>query len=519
MNVANILLVRATIRQREMAIRAAMGASRVRLIRQLITESIVMAFFGGIGGVVLGQRASALIVRLFPHTGFPIMMDFGFDWRVFWYALGAALLTAVVVGVWPALRAGRANVNDVLHGSGRSDTAGVGKHRVRSVLVVAQVAGSLVLLIMAGLFVRSLMRAQHSYLGFDPNNLLNVTLDPRGAGYDETRTNSFYRELEARVRALPGVASVSSALSIPMGAGTSFNSVFVEGKPLNLGQQPPAVADNQVDAGYFDTMRTPLLRGRAFHESDDEKAPLVAIVNEAMAQQFWPNEDALGKRFSIKGATGPFAQIVGIVPNGKYVFIGFEKQPYFFVPLAQNYSSYRTLQLRTTVPPETLATQVQEVIRELDPNVPIAIVQTMLESLNGPNGFYIFQIGAILAGAMGLLGLTLAVVGVYGVVSFAASQRTREIGIRLALGAERRGILRMVLRQGLVLVIGGVAAGLVLALVLTRAMATLLVGVSPRDALTFGVATLVLGGIGLWACYAPARRAMKVDPMVALRYE
>jgi predicted permease len=519
MNVANILLVRATIRQREMAIRAAMGANRVRLIRQLMTESVVMAFFGGLGGVLLGQRASALIVRLLPQNGLPIRMDFSFDWNVFWYALGAALLTAVVVGVWPALRAGRANVNDVLHGSGRSDTGGVGKHRVRSVLVVAQVAGSLVLLIMAGLFVRSLVSAQHAFLGFDPNNVLNVTLGPRGVGYDETRTKNFYKELETRARTLPGVESVSSALVVPMGVGGSVASVFVEGRPLNPGEQPPTIADNQVDSGYFETMRVPLLRGRAFRETDDEKAPLVAIVNETMAKQFWPGEEAIGKRFSTKGASGPFAEVVGIVPDGKYVFIGLDKQPYFFVPLAQAFSSYRTLQLRTTVPPATLSTQVQELVRELDANVPISNVQTMMESLNGPNGFYIFQIGAILAGAMGLLGLTLAVVGVYGVVSFAAAQRTREIGIRLALGAERRDILRMVLKQGLVLVIGGVAAGLALALVLTRAMGVLLLGVSPRDAVTFGAATLVLGGIGLWACYAPARRAMKVDPMVALRYE
>ena len=519
MNVANILLVRATIRQREMAIRAAMGASRVRLIRQLMTESIVMAFFGGIGGVLLGQRASALIVRFLPHTGLPLHMDFGFDWHVFWFALGAALMTALVVGVWPALRAGRADVNNVLHGSGRSDTAGVGKHRVRSVLVVAQVAGSLVLLIMAGLFTRSLIRAQHAFLGFDPNNVLNVTLDPRGVGYDETHTKNFYRDLEARTRMLPGVESVSTALVVPMGIGGSVSSVYVEGRPLEPGEQPPTVADNLVDAGYFETMRMPLLRGRAFRENDDDKAPLVAIVNETMAKQFWPNQDAMGKRFSMKGANGPFAEVVGIVPDGKYIFIGLDKQPYFLVPLAQNFSSYRTLQLRTTVPPETLSTQVQELVHEVDSNVPVSNVQTMRQSLSGPNGFYIFQIGAILAGAMGLLGLTLAVVGVYGVVSFAASQRTREIGIRLALGAERRDILRMVLRQGLSLVVGGVVAGMVLALVLTRAMGTLLLGVSPTDALTFVTATVVLGGIGLWACYAPARRAMKVDPMVALRYE
>jgi predicted permease len=519
MNVANILLVRATMRQREMAIRAAMGANRWRLIRQMLTESILLAFFGGIGGLTLGVWASGAVASLLPAGRFPIRLDFGFDWRVFAYAMAAALFTGAIVGLWPALRAGRADVNSVLQSGGRSDTAGAGRHRLRSVLVVAQVAGSLVLLIVAGLFVRSLMRAQHAYLGFDADHVLNLTLDPREVGYDDARTTTFYHDLEARVRALPGVQSASLALGVPMGNVADGSSIYIEGQPPIPGQPPPVVIYNHVDEPYFDTMRVPLLRGRVFRENDSDKAPLVAVVNQTMAQQFWPNQDPIGKRFSVKSATGPFIEIVGLAADGKFVFIGWDKKPYFFVPIAQNFSAFRTLQVRSSLPPESMIAQVQNEVRALDPNMPVSDVETMRHSLAGGNGYFIFQVGAILAAAMGFLGLTLAVVGVYGVVSFAASQRTHEIGIRMALGAGRRDILRLVLQQGLLLVIVGVFSGAVLAWALTRSMATILVGVSPTDALTYVTATLVLAAIGFWACYAPARRAMQLDPMVALRYE
>jgi predicted permease len=407
----------------------------------------------------------------------------------------------------------------VLQSGGRSDTAGVSRHHVRSFLVVAQVAGSLVLLIVAGLFVRSLLSAQRSYLGFDAEHVLNLTLDPREVGYDDARTKNFYRDLEARVRALPEVQSASLAFSVPMGTVQDGSSVYIEGQPPTPGQPPPVVIYNHVDAPYFDTMRVPLLRGRAFRENDDDKAPLVAVVNQTMALQFWPNQDPIGKRFSLKSATGPFVEVVGLAADGKFIFVGWDKKPYFFVPIAQNFSAYRTLQVRSSLPPESLIAQMQNEVHALDPNMPVSDVQTMRQSLAGGNGFFIFQVGAILAAAMGLLGLTLAVVGVYGVVSFAASQRTHEIGIRMALGAGRRDILQLVLRQGLLLVVGGVLSGLLLAWGLTRSMATLLVGVSPTDALTYFTATLLLGGIGLYACYAPARRSMQLDPMEALRYE
>jgi len=519
MNVANILLVRATMRQREMAIRAAMGANRWRLIRQMLTESIMLSLFGGVGGLTLGVWASGAVGTLLPVGRIPIRADFGFDWRVFAYAMAAALLTGAIVDLWPALRAGRADVNSVLQSGGRSDTAGVSRHRLRSVLVVAQVAGSLVLLIVAGLFVRSLIRAQHAYLGFDADHVLNLTLDPREVGYDEARTRTFYHDLEANVRAFPGVQSASLAFSVPMGPVQDGSMIYIEGQPPTPGQPAPVVIYNHVDEPYFDTMRIPLLHGRAFQESDNDKAPLVAVVNQAMAQQFWPRQDPIGKRFSLKSATGPFVEVVGIAADGKYIFIGFDNKPYFFVPLAQSYTPYRTLQVRSSLPPESMIAQMQNEVRALDPNMPVTDVETMRQSLGGGNGYFVFQVGAILAAAMGFLGLTLAVVGVYGVVSFAASQRTHEIGIRMALGAGRRDILQLVLQQGLALVIAGVLSGAVLAWALTRSMATILVGVSPTDALTYLTATLLLAGIGFWACYAPARRAMQLDPMVALRYE
>ena len=520
MNVANILLVRATVRQREMAIRAALGAGRTRLMRQLLTESMVLALFAGICGLLLGKWSSGTIPLLLPKTkGFPIHLNFSFDWRVFFYALAAALFTGIVMGLWPALRASRADVNAVLHGEGRSDSAGSSRHRLRSVLVVAQVGGSLVLLIVAGLFVRSLIGAQRTYLGFDPNHVLNVTLDPNEAGYDAVRTNSFYKELERRASALPGVSDASLAVTVPMGMSSMTSNVYIEGRILPPGQRAPLVFFNGVDAGYFDTMRVPLLRGRAFTQNDNEKAPLVGVINQTMARQFWPNEDPIGKRFRVKSATGPFIEVVGIAADGKYIFLGWSHQPYYYVPLAQNYQSFRTLQLRTSVPPESLIPQMENLVHAVDPAVPISEIHSMKESLSGANGYFLFRVGATLAASMGILGLILAVVGVYGVVSYAASQRTHEIGIRMALGADRWNILLLVLRQGFLLVIAGVVVGLALAWALTRSMATLLIGVTPTDALTFASTTLLLAAIGFWACYAPARRAMRLDPMRALRHE
>ena len=518
LNVANILLVRANVRQQEMGIRVALGAGRARLVRQVLTETGMLALLGGAAGILLALLASPGLVESSKlGGGVPIRLDFSFDWRVFAYAAGAMVFTGIVVGLWPAWRAARADVNTVLREGGR--TGGVERHRVRDILVVAQVGGSLMLLIVAGLFARSLKKAQHMYLGFEPDHVLNVTVYPREIGYSEARTKEFFRELTDRVRALPGVQSLSLASTVPMSGSTGADNIYVEGHPTPPGQQPPVTFSNDVDENYFATMRIPLLRGRAFRKLDNENAPQVAIINQTMATRSWPNEDPIGKRFSVKSASGPFLEVVGVAADGKYVFIAESPQPYFYRPLAQDFQAFRTLQIRTSVPPESLIAPVEQEIGKLAPDLPIFNAETMEQLLEGGNGFMIFHEGAERAAEMGFLGLLLAVVGVFGVVSYAAALRTHEIGIRMVLGADRRDILRLVLGQGVRFIGIGVALGLAAAWALTRAMGNLLIGVSSTDPITYVVAVAILGAVALLACYIPARRAARVEPLVALRYE
>jgi putative ABC transport system permease protein len=515
-NVANILLVRALARESEMAIRAAMGASRGRLVMQVLVESVLLAMLGSAAGIALGTLATRSIEN-FPAPSFiPISLDLSLDWRVLAYTISTALLTGVLVGLWPALRVARSNVSQTLREGGRSGSTGIARHRVRNILVGGQMAGSLTLLIIAGLFARSLQRVQTMYLGFQPDHLLNVILDPHEIGYDQARTTAFYTELKGRVRALPGVQAVSVAYDVPMGDYEWSDPVKINDHPLPPGQQPPTVLDNFVDADYFATMKIPLLRGRGFTEFDNQSSTHVAVVNQTMAQQFWPNEDPIGKRFEAKSSTW---QVVGIAHNGKYALVGEDQRPFFYLPLKQNFVSMRTLEVRTSVDPNALAAPVEQVIKNLDPGLPTFAVITMDDSLAGANGFMIFRIGALLASCIGGLGLIMAAVGIYGVVAFAASQRTREIGIRVALGATRGQVVKLVLRQGLWVVIAGTALGLLTTIGVSHGIGNLLVGVSATDPLTFFAATLFLITVALCACYVPARRAMKTDPMVALRYE
>jgi predicted permease len=517
-NIANILMARASVRQREMAIRAALGGARSRLLRQMLTETLLTALLGGIAGVTLGAGLGhfASSTHL---ANIPVRLGFGFDWRVFVYALAAVVFTAVSAGLSPALRATRADVNTVLHQGGRADAGGKARHKVRGDLMTAQVAGSLTLLIVAGLFVRSLRAVERMDIGFDPNQLLNITLDPSLNNYTELQTNDFYRSLETKVRALPGIQSVSLAASVPMGSTLGSQSVYIEGRRVPSGQRAPGAFFNSVDAAYFETLRVNVLLGRAFTEADGETSPSVAIVNETMAKHFWPGENPIGKRFSLTSDDGPFVEIVGVARDGKYRILAEDPQPYFYVPLSQHFTAQRTLQIRSAMPPESLAPIVQHEIQALDANDPIEEIQTMKESLGGTLGYFIFRLGASLAAAMGLLGLLLAIVGVYGVVSYAATQRTQELGIRMALGASPRQILALLLKQGAQLVAAGLLFGLAGAWALTRAMSHMLVGVSPSDPLTYLSVAALLCSITLLACWIPARRAMRVDPMVALRYE
>lgn len=517
-NIANVLLVRATVRQRELAIRAALGASQGRLVRQYLTESLLLAVLGGGAGLLLGSWAAGLLGSINLGTELPVKLDFHPDFRVYLFALAAVLLTGLVVGIMPALRAARTNVTSVLREGGRGSSSGPRRQFARNALVVAQVAGSLILLIVAGLFIRSLGQAEKINLGFNPEHVLNLSVDLEQIGYKEPRARDAYREIDDHIRSLPGVQAVAEALLVPMGYVSASNLVWIQDHPLEAGQQPPSTPYNVVSPSYFETLQIPL-RGRTFSQADTQKAPEVAVINQSMAKKFWPQEDALGKHFSVKGATGPFIEVIGIAQDGKYQNVTEDPQPFFYRSFEQNYISVRTMQVRTSVPPETLALQIQSAIREIAPDVPITQVQTMNQSLQGANGFFFFHFGAQLTAVMGLLGLILAVVGIYSVVSYAAAQRTQEIGIRIAMGAAPGDILRMVLRQGLSVIGIGLALGLVIALAGTRLLSGLFVGIKPSDPLTFAVVILLLTGIALFACWIPARRATRIDPLVALRYE
>jgi predicted permease len=524
MNVANVLLARATVRQREMGMRAALGASRARLIRQMLTESVLLGLLGGIGGILVGNWLNpGDLARLLMSSSLPLHLDVSFDWHVFAYAFGAAFLSGIVIGLWPAFRSSRTDVNILLQEGGRSDTPGAGRQRFRNFLVAAQVAGSLILLVIAALLVRSLQHAGNLRLGFDPGHVLNITVDPHQIGYNENQEREFYRQLEARVRMLPGIQSASLAFGTPMGHINIANggAVSIDDHPTPSGQQPAAVAFNNVDPGYLETMRIPLLRGRMFIDLDNQNAPPVAIVNETMADKFWPHEDPIGKRFSMKPLNAPpqSMQVVGVTATGKYGFITEDPTALFYVPMAQNFISIQTLQVRTSGAPESLVVPVRNEIHKLAPDLPIVETSTMQQMVEGTNGLQLFRFAAYFAAAIGGLGLFLAVLGVYGVVSFGAMQRTREIGIRIALGGSERDVLRLVLRQGVRMVVAGLLIGVLAALALTRVMTRYLLDVSPSDPLTYASVALVLTAVALAACWIPARRAARVDPGAALRYE
>jgi predicted permease len=518
-NVANFLLVRATVRQREMAIRAAMGGSRARLIRQLLTESILLAFGGGLAGVALGLFASSFMGSIHLATTLPAVLDFQFDWRVFLYAFGAALATGIGVGIVPAVRASNGHMLEVIREGGRTMTAS--RNWLRSGLVVAQVGGSLMLLIVAGLMTRSLGHVRQLRLGFDPRGVLNLTLDPNEIGYSKEQGRAFYKEVLERIRRLPGVKSASVAYTVPMGYFNTGDSVEVPGYEIGKGEAPPYAYYNMVTPRYFETLGIALVEGREFEATDAEDKPRVAIINQGMAEKFWPKQSAIGHEFRLVSDRAHRLKVVGVTENSRTTqLIGPASLPYFYVPFAQTYSSLATLQVRTTGgAPEALAGSVREQIASIAPTMPIFDVRPMLQGLDTINGFLVFELAAGLAVALGLMGLILAVVGVFGVISFSVSQRTHEIGIRIALGAESRNVMRMILRQGALIIAVGLTLGIALALVMARLVGNFLSGVSPFDPLTYSSVSASLALVAMLACYIPARRATQVDPMVALRYE
>jgi predicted permease len=519
MNVGNVLLVRAAAREREMAVRAALGSGRARLVRQVLGESLLLALAGGLAGILLASWTAAALAAIPLSFDLPAALDLTFDWPVFAYALAAALAAGAGAGLYPAVAASRADIAAVLHEAGRSGTAARGSRRLRSALIVVQVAGSLTLLIVAGIFAGSLSAMRGMDLGFDPRHLVTLTLDTRYAGYDEARSIAFYRDLERRVQDLPGVESAALSFSAPISYTRMADTVAIEGRPPALARELPLIFCNAVTPDYFRTVGMPLRRGRAFRESDDAAAPRVAIVNETMARNLWPGQDPLGKRFRL-GRTGDrWWQVTGIARDSKYITLFEPPLPFFYVPAAQQYYSRRSLQVRSPESAEMLLPRLEAEVRALDPDLPVTEAQTMDQSLDGMSGFWGFRLGAYLSGAVGLVGLILAVVGIYGVLSCAASQRTREIGIRLALGATSRDILRLILGQGAALIGTGIVLGLGMAALLGRAMTRVLAGSIRATPAPFVAVTLLLAAVALAASYLPARRALRRDPTRALRHE
>jgi predicted permease len=514
-NVANVLMARASVRLREMAIRTALGASRSRLVRQVLTETLLLALLGGVAGLFVAIGANAVVDSIhLPNL--PLQLNAHIDWMVLAYASIVVLATGIFVGLSPAFAASRSDVNVALRQGSPTNT---GRHSTHRDLMVVQIAASLTLLIVAGLFIRSLQRAEHLDLGFDPTHVFNVTLDPEQHNYTKAQTIAFYRELERRASNLPGVESASLAVSVPIAYFPNKQNVYVEGSHLLPGDRPASILYNRIDPGYFRTMRVSLVYGRTFTESDNDASAPVAIINQTMAKRFWPGADPIGKRFSTTGESGPFLEVIGVAGDGKYQTIAEDAQSYFYVPLAQNYNSSEVLQIRASASLDSLGTQIQHAIAELDPTMPILDMESMQESLAGATGFFMFRLGAFFAAAAGLTGMILAVVGVYGVVSYSVTRRTREIGVRIALGANRWQILTLVVGQGLRLVFGGLAIGWVSAWGLGLLMRHLLVGITPNDPVVYVGVSILLASVAVLASGVPARRAAAVDPMVALRQE
>ena len=523
-NVANLLLVRASSRHRELAVRAALGASRWRLIRQLLTESLLLALIGGAAGLLFSVWGIEFIAKGMPPTFtkyIPGWRHMGIDATVLVFTLGASVLTGIVFGIVPALQATRTNLNESLkEGGQKGASGGVRRNFMRSVLVVSEVALSLVLLVGAGLMVRSFYEMLKADLGLRPDGVLTVQMSlPRAAYPEEAQRVDFYERLVARVRALPGVTSAAAINNVPMSRDGNMSSQFhVEGRPAPPPDRRPYANYNVVTPGYFETAGTSILRGRGFGESDDERSPLVCVVNETLARHLFPGEDPVGHRLVVRDDEAPW-EIVGVAADVKNEDLEQESEWEFYRPHRQEpwYTMALVVRAGEGASATGLAPAVRGEVKALDAGLPVYNVRTMRDVVDeavSPKRLTMFLLAFFALGALGL-----AAVGLYAVMSYAVAQRRHEIGIRLALGAQGADILRLVLSQGLVLTLVGLGLGLAGALMLTRVMAKILYGVSATDPLVFGGVALVLAAAGLLACYVPARRATKVDPMIALRYE
>jgi putative ABC transport system permease protein len=522
-NVANLLLGRAAAREREFAIRMAMGAGRLRIIRQLLVESLMLAGLGAALGLVLAMWGLDILKLIIP-SDMPHLDQINVDARVFGFTLGVSVLTAIIFGLVPALQASQPDLNETLkEGGSKGATRGVRARRIRRLLVVSEVALALVLLVGAGLLLKSFSRLQKFNLGFRPEGLLTAKLQLPGSKYGEDdQVRAFYRQLFERLENVSGVESAGAITDVFLNKIANSSYFSVEGRPAVQPDQRVEVPIDAISPNYFQVIGTPIVRGRAFNEQDTEKTTNVVIINETMARRFFSSEDPIGRRFKygdLTNAESPWLTIVGVVADMRRTGFESEIRPETFLPINQATPSGVTLVVRAAgnADPATLTASLRNAVHEIDPDQPLFDIKTMNQWVSE----IIAQrrLNMILLGTFAVVALLLAAVGIYGVMSYSVTQRTHEIGIRMALGAQRLDVLKMVLGQGMALTLIGVGIGLIGAFALTRLMSSLLFGVSASDPVTFFGVSALLTFVALLACYIPARRAMKVEPMVALRYE
>jgi predicted permease len=528
-NIANLLLSRSAARRRELAVRLAIGASRARLVRQLLTESVLLALIGGTCGLGLAWATVRAFTAAPPPPGaLPLAIDFAVDQRVLTFSIALSCLTGIVFGLAPALKASRQTLVPALKDASSDGEERGRRFDLKRLLVVAEVALSLLLLIAAGLFVRSLQSARAIDPGVDAEKLVSAPLNINLLRYTRVQGREFYRQVVERMSHVPGVESASLARVAVLSGGGRVLSLLIEGRQgtddrsMSEGSgvaaaDPTMINANVVGPGFFRTLGIPLMAGRDFNDQDIDGRPRVAVVNETMVKMHFGGDYALGKRMSFGGRAGPWYEIVGVARDSKYATLGEAPLPVAFLPVAQNHETGMTFYVRASVPPASLVGSIRHEIQAIEPNLPVPGVQTMSETIG--TSLYAARMGAWLLGVFGGLALLLAVIGIYGVLSFTISRRTREIGIRLALGAETKDVFLLVVRDGMLLVGAGILAGLVCGALGARSLSSFLYTVPSVDLPTFSTMTAVLVLVALVACAIPARRAMRVPATTALRSE
>ena len=512
-NVANLLLARAAVRRQEIAVRIALGAGRSRLIRQLLTESVLLGLLGGVFGFLFGYAGCRLLSSLRPAEYAQNLADLRIDPAVFGFAFAIAILTGLIFGIVPALRSSRTSVSEVLKEETRTAGRTRGRLNLDNALLAGQVSVSLVLLVVAAMFLRSI---QHEYTidpGYQTGHLALFMLYPGQAGYDQTRTEQFYKQARDRVSGVPGIVSISWASNLPLW-GRKETGVLIAGQEQRKKSEAISAVVNTIDLDYFSTLDVPFVKGRDFTQDDRDSSAPVAIINDAMAAEFWPNQDALGKRVQLPRGKD-FLQIVGIVKTSNYQTLGEPPQSSIYLPLRQHFLDGMILYVRTEQDPSTILASVQSEIHNIDPELAVEDIRTGTKIID--QALWWSKIAVDLLGVFGLVALGLASVGLYGIMAYSVNHRRREIGVRMALGAGQANVWFLVLRQGMTLVLTGLAIGVALALLVGHALSRFLYGVSGSDPLSLGGASLVLLVVALVACYLPARNASRVDPLVALR--